>query len=52
MAHECPECGQYCYCDIEDHDQPAPDDCSCDHEGSGIDDEETDFDLMGDMEML
>ena len=28
MAHECPECGQECYCDMEDHWQEAPDDCS------------------------
>lgn len=27
MAHECPECGQQCYCDGEDHGQPAPEDC-------------------------
>lgn len=27
MAHECPDCGQLCYCDMEDHEQPAPDDC-------------------------
>lgn len=30
MSHECPECGQWCYCDGEDHGQPAPDDCSHD----------------------
>lgn len=26
--HECDECGQYCACDMEDHDQPQPDDCT------------------------
>lgn len=28
MAHECPDCGRYCYCDWEDHDQPAPPNCA------------------------
>jgi hypothetical protein len=27
MAHECELCGQYCYCDMEDHGQPQPEDC-------------------------
>lgn len=27
MSHECPLCFQVCYCDMEDHDQPQPDDC-------------------------
>lgn len=27
MAHECPVCGQECYCDGEDHHQDAPADC-------------------------
>lgn len=27
MAHECPNCGQLCYCDLEDHESEAPDDC-------------------------
>lgn len=27
MAHDCPECGELCYCDIEDHMNEAPDDC-------------------------
>jgi uncharacterized protein YbaR (Trm112 family) len=31
MAHECPVCGQACYCDQEDLWQEAPDDCACDH---------------------
>lgn len=35
--HECPVCGMYCDCDGEDMDQPAPGDCTCDHEGSGLD---------------
>jgi len=28
MIHECPTCGQECYCDGEDHGQDAPEDCS------------------------
>ena len=28
MAHNCPECEELCYCDMEDHYQQAPDDCS------------------------
>ena len=35
--HECDICGQYCDCDQEDIDQPCPDDCTCDHEGSALD---------------
>lgn len=27
MAHECEICGQECYCDMEDHGQPQPDNC-------------------------
>ena len=27
MAHSCPICMMACYCDMEDHDQEAPDDC-------------------------
>lgn len=38
MSHECPECGQTCYCDMEDHDQEAPDDCS--HECPPEDDDD------------
>lgn len=26
--HECDECGYYCDCDMEDHDQPQPVDCT------------------------
>jgi hypothetical protein len=30
MAHECPECGQECYCDLDDMGgMPVPYDCSC-----------------------
>jgi len=33
MSHECPTCGQECYCDGEDHGQDAPDDCThCENE--------------------
>lgn len=42
--HECPECGFYCDCDGEDLDQPAPRNCSCSHEGSGLDQEDCDGD--------
>lgn len=40
MAHECPVCGQACYCDIEDvwHEE-APDDCDCCCEGEDGDDD-------------
>jgi hypothetical protein len=40
MAHEGPDCGQVCYCDMEDHEQPAPDDCLhvCDGEEDSFDD--------------
>ena len=27
--HECENCGQACYCDMDDIPCPAPDDCSC-----------------------
>lgn len=27
MAHECPDCGALCYCDIEDAEMEAPEDC-------------------------
>jgi hypothetical protein len=32
--HECPECGQMCDCDQEDHEHEALDDCchACDEE--------------------
>lgn len=26
-GHECEVCGAYCDCDMEDLDQPQPDDC-------------------------
>ena len=42
--HECPECGQACDCDGEDlwHDWDSDEveECICDHEGSGIDEDE------------
>ncbi len=37
--HECVICGLYCDCDGDDLDQPAPMLCSCDHEGSGLDED-------------
>lgn len=44
VMHECPECGQACCCDMEDHEQDAPDDCchECDED---TDDEELWLDL-------
>jgi len=39
MAHECPDCGQECYCDMEDHGQEAPGDCSHVCEESDFDEE-------------
>jgi hypothetical protein len=42
--HECPVCGMYCDCDGEDLDQPAPVICSCDHEGSGLDEDGIPYD--------
>ena len=32
--HDCPECGEACYCDGEDHDIGEVEDCNhnCDHE--------------------
>lgn len=39
MAHSCPECGQACYCDLEDTWWDDPDDCV--HEcGPEIEDDE------------
>lgn len=34
MAHDCLECGELCYCDMEDTMMPTPLSCShqCDHE--------------------
>lgn len=46
--HDCPECGEECGCDGEDHHQDAPDDCShyCNHEDledlEDLDDEDDD----------
>lgn len=45
--HECPECGMCCDCDGEDMDQPAPADCCCDHEGSGLNE---DYEMYDDCE--
>lgn len=42
--HECETCGSYCDCDGEDLHQPAPIDCTCAHEGSGVDQEDLPFD--------
>lgn len=39
MCHDCPECGELCYCDMEDHFQDAPDDCG--HERDDWDHDET-----------
>lgn len=36
--HECDTCGQACYCDGEDHNQPQPDDCE--HLVNGCGDED------------
>ena len=27
MSHSCPECGQYCCCDLEDHENDDYEDC-------------------------
>jgi hypothetical protein len=37
MSHECPSCGQECYCDGEDHGQEAPANCTHECEGEGDD---------------
>jgi hypothetical protein len=37
--HDCPECGEACYCDGEDHGQEAPDDCDHDCEDRDEDDD-------------
>lgn len=42
-VHDCPECGELCDCDGEDHGQAAPDDC-CD----ACEDEDDDDDFDGD----
>ena len=26
--HDCPKCGEYCWCDLEDDHQDAPEDCA------------------------
>lgn len=41
--HECPNCGQMCDCDGEDHGQPAPANCECE-ETCWDEDEEFDAD--------
>ena len=49
--HECPDCREYCDCDGEDHDQPAPDDCrhNCPPEiDDNFDDEPADDDMAAD----
>lgn len=43
MSHTCPECGMCCYCDMEDHDSDAPDDCCHDC----ADDEDMDIGVVG-----
>jgi len=52
MAHECPECGQQCYCDCDDtFMESGSDDCVCGHgaqygctepDGSDLRDEDDD----------
>lgn len=27
MAHECPNCGEFCYCDMEDGEFGDPEEC-------------------------
>jgi hypothetical protein len=41
--HDCDLCGEYCDCDMEDHHNPQPDDCThvCDDEE---DDDDLDYD--------
>lgn len=38
--HDCPKCGMACDCDGEDTWLNAPDNCACDHEGSGCEDDD------------
>ena len=48
--HECPECGQMCDCDGEDHVQLAPPECECaleDYENEG-NDEDGELEIHGD----
>lgn len=40
--HDCPRCDSACYCDLEDHYQPAPHDCSHDCQEYGELEEEFD----------
>ena len=42
MAHDCPDCGGNCYCDMEDHhNETSPDDCrhQCPPDNDPYDDE-------------
>lgn len=51
--HYCPECGQACHChgDIDDcvveTEAYSAANCTCDHEGSGLDDDDDYFDHGG-----
>jgi hypothetical protein len=44
--HDCPNCGSACYCDMEDHEQPAPANCrhECDPTDAIDDRDDCDFD--------
>ncbi len=45
MSHACVDCGMVCYCDMEDHEQDQPDDCT--HECADANDfEECDFEWL------
>lgn len=46
--HDCPICGESCDCDMEDHEQPAPEDC--DHQCEFDDDDDYGFDDWSDEE--
>lgn len=41
MSHECEECGQWCFCDLDDTALPQPSDCrhACDVTTYGDDDD-------------
>ena len=41
IMHSCPECGMACRCDMEDHDQDAPEDCC--HECEELPEEEAEM---------
>jgi len=43
MAHECPDCGQACYCDMEDVWLDDYDDCEHDCEEEGEDWDDADY---------